>query len=203
MEVTSARTTIDELEQVRKETRRDRRPTSVPLVTFGLLTVLDAFTLLREPYRGLYWMVAAPAGFGLVAWYYRRHEHAVGVGTPARTYGRWAIGLLAAVVLLPILMLFNAAVGLIALGLLVIAVRQRNRYLGVWAVLYGVIGVLEGFYFFTNRAYDLAGFLGYSSGSSSYFSWAPSLVAGLLGLMLVGAGLFALRQEVRGGERAR
>jgi hypothetical protein len=203
MEAANARAVINELEHVREETRRDRRATSVPLLAFGLLTVLHALALVWEPYRGVYWLVAAPAGFGLVAWYYRRHEEAVGVGSPAGTYGKWAIGLLAALMLLPILMLFNAPLGLSALALLIIAIRQRNRYLGVWAVVYGVVGVLEGFYFFTNRAYDVADFLGYSSGSSSYFSWAPSLVAGILGAILVGAGLLALRHEVAGGRVGR
>ncbi|MGI9119903.1 MAG: hypothetical protein ACR2G7_07265 [Acidimicrobiales bacterium] len=196
MEVTTARDLIDELDDVRRQARRDRRVTSVPLLTFGVLTLLNAVTFVREPNRGLYWLLAGPAGFGLIAWYYRRHEVSVGVGSAAGTYGRWALGLLAALVLLPVLILFGAPFGLIALGLLIIAIRQRNRYLGAWAVVYGVLGVLEGFSFLTNRVYDLAGFLGYRSGTSSYFSWAPSLVTGLLGLMLVGAGLVALRHEV-------
>ena len=203
MEASTARDAMAELETVRRQTRRDRRVTSVPLLTFGALTVLQALTMAREPYRGLYWVVAAPAGFAIVAWYYRRHEVSLGVGSPSGTYARWALGILAALVLLPILVLFGAPFGLIALGLLIIAVRQRNRYLGVWAVVYGIVGVLDGFYFLTNRVYDVAEFLGYSSGSGGYFRRAPSVVGGLLGIMLIGAGLVALRHEVSGGKPAR
>ncbi len=151
--------------------------------------MVDALiTAAWDPYRSYYWVLAAPAGFALVAWYYRRREAAVGVGSPSRTYGWWALGVLAALVLAPFLVLLGAPLGLVALGLLAIAVQQGNVYLGVWAVVFGVVDVLDRFYVITNRLYDVAG----------YFSWAPSLVTGALGAMLVGAGLVALRREERG-----
>ena len=61
MDGSTARDVIDELEQVREDTRRDRRVSSVPLLTFGMLTLLYAATLQQEPYRNLY-----GAGDGLI-----------------------------------------------------------------------------------------------------------------------------------------
>ncbi len=85
---------------------------------------------------------------------------------------------------------------LIGAGLLTIAVQQQNRYLGVWAVVYGVVGCLEAFYVLSNRLYDLSDALGFASEKSGYFSWSSALVFGVLGLMLVGAGLVARRREL-------
>ena len=201
MDVTTTQDVIDELEKVRRRTRADRRVSSVPLLTFGVFTLVDAaIRAASNPYRSMYWVLAAPAGFAFVAWYYRRHEASVGVGSDSDTYRWWALGVLAALMLAPFLVLFGAPQGLIAIGLVTIAVRQNNVYLGAWAAVYGVVGVLDGWYVVTNRLYDLASWLGLYSETSGYFDWAPALVTGVLGLMLVGAGLLALRKEAWGSD---
>lgn len=196
MDPTATHDLLHEVDDVRQRARGDRRATSVPLLVFGGLTIVDA--LLRaasDPFRNLALVLLAPVGFALVALYYRRREIGTGVGRRSRPYAIAALVTLAAV---PFMVLLGAPV-LVGIGLLVIAVQQRNRYLGIWAVVYGVVGSLEALYVFSNRLYEANEALGLNSGTSGYFSWSSSLVFGALGVVLVGAGLYARRKEVASG----
>ena len=196
MDPTATRGLLDDVDDVRQRARGDRRATSVPLLVFGGLTLVDA--LLRagsDPFRNYALVLLAPVGFALVALYYRRRELGTGVGRRSRAY---AIAALVTLVAVPFMVLLGAPV-LVGIGLLVIAVQQRNRYLGVWAVVYGVVGSLEALYVFSNRLYEANEALGLNSGTSGYFSWSSSLVFGALGVVLVGAGLYARRKEVASG----
>ena len=193
MDGAAAHDVLEEVEGVRRRARADRRPTSVPLLVFGAITLVDALLqTATDPFRNFGLVFLGPIGFALVALHYQRREVETGVGRPARPY------LIAAVVSLlfvPFFVLLGAQV-LVGLGLLVIAVGQRNRYLSLWAVVCGVVGGLEAFYVFSNRLYELAEAFGFYSDSYGYFSWASSVVFGLLGLALVLAGLHARRREL-------
>ena len=198
MDANSVQAVLRDVEGVKRRARRDRRATSVPLLTFGWLTLLEAFlSAVADPYRSLYWLIAAPAGLAFVAWYYRRHEIDSGVGTRSSSYWHWALAVLAALVLLPFLIVLGAPLALVGIGLLSIAVRQRNMYLGAYAVVFAVVGMLESFYLVTNRLYDFSQWAGWYSDTSGYFPWAPSFVSALLGLIIVGAGAVAARREGR------
>ena len=137
-------------------------------------------------------MLLAPIGFALVALLYRRREIGTGVGRRSRSY---AIAAGATLFLVPFLLLLGPSV-LAGVGLLVIAIQQGNRTLGVWAVVYAVIGGLEAFAVVSNRLFDLNNALGWNSGTSGYFTWSSSLVFGVLGLAMVVAGFCARRGEV-------
>jgi hypothetical protein len=193
MDASAAHELIEEMRAVRRRTRGDRRATSVPLVVFGAITVLDA--LLRTvvgPLGTIAPLVIAPAGFAAVALYYRRREIARGVG--GRT-GAYVLAAVLTLLILPLVIVFGAY-ALVGVALLVIAVRQRNLYLGVWAVVYGVLGGLESIFFLSNRLYTVADALGFVRAENGYFWWAPTLVYGALGALLIGAGLYAQRSEV-------
>jgi hypothetical protein len=168
------------------------------LLVFGTITVVEA--LLRPfVYPIVYDVVAlvlVPAGFAGVALFYQRHERATGVGSPTRSYA--LTGLVLAVLLIAMfgIVLLFGAFAVVGFGLLFIAYRQRNLYLALWAVIYGVVGTLEGLFLISNRLYAIAQDLGLYRTSQGYFSWSSSLVYGVLGAMLIGAGLFARRKEI-------
>jgi hypothetical protein len=79
----------------------------------------------------------------------------------------------------------------------VLAVRQRNAYLALCAVCFGLVGALETFGVFDNLLYETAHQLGWFKPHSSYFNGAPVLIYTLVGVLMVGAGLLALQYERR------
>jgi hypothetical protein len=185
---------IDDAMQAKRRTRGDRRASSVPLLAFGAVTLVDA--LLRtvvDPFRGdLLLLLLVPAVFLGIALYYRHRETKTGVGARTRAYVFAAV---VTVVCLPFVVLFGVF-ALIGLALLVIALKQRNVYLGAWAVVYGVLGGLESFYLISNRLYAVSDVLGFARAQDGYFSWASSLVYGALGALLIGAGVYAYKSEL-------
>ena len=177
---------IADVDRVRQRARGDRRATSVPLITFGALMLVDSVArTVTTASRTWLWLVLAPAGLAFIAWYYRRQEARTGVGARARPYWIVALAILGVLTVLPFLVVLGIAPALPGLGLLAIAIYQRNRYLGAWAVVYGLVAFLEEIHFFSNRLSDVGG----------YFSWSSSLVLGLLGLALIVAGLRARQRE--------
>ncbi len=182
MDATAAHDLLEEVEGVRRRARGDRRATSAPLLVFGAITLVDALLqMASDPFPNYGLVFLGPVGFALVALYYQRSEVRTGVGRPALTY---VVAAVVTLLLVPLFVLLGAPV-LVGLGLLAIAVGQRNRYLGLWAVVCGVVGGLEAFSVLSNRLYDVWG----------YFSWSSSVVFGVLGLALVVAGLHARRKE--------
>ena len=127
----------------------------------------------------------APAGLAFIAWCYRRQEARTGVGTKARPYWVVALAMFGVLAVLPFLVVLGVAPALAGLGLLAIAIHQRNRYLGAWAVIYGLVAFLEGIHFLSNRLSDMGGDV----------PWSSSLVLGVLGLALIAAGLRAREKE--------
>jgi hypothetical protein len=196
MDATSAGSVLKDVEDIRRRTRQDRRATSVPLLTFGALGIGGAFVrIVAGPAEALYWALAAPVGFAVTAWVLRRHEVGSGVGTRSSSYRRWALGVLVTLLLLPFLVLFGMPLALIGLGLLTIAVRQRNPYLAVTAGVFAVVGVLDGLLFIENRIYDLNQWLGAYESTSGYASWASKVSGALPAAVLLVAGLTARRRE--------
>jgi len=183
---------INQVGGLRRRARGDRRATSVPLLVFGAITLLDAvLRSVLDPVGDALLLLLAPAGFAFVALCYRRREVALGVGGRTRPY---AIAAVVTLVTLPVVFLFGAY-ELVGLGLLVIALTQRNWYLGAFAVVYGVVGGLEALGAISNRLYGASEALGFARARDGYFSWSSSLVYGTLGVALVGAGLYARRRE--------
>jgi hypothetical protein len=176
--------------------RGDRRASSVPLLAFGLLTIVSAplmntFSL----WRLFYWVIAGPAGLVFIAWYYRRRRIRTGTGSGRGSYARAALLLLGSFVLLiPLLVVPLPAVAAV---LAVLAVRQRNAYLGLCAVCFGLVGALETFGVFDNLLYKAAHRLGWFTPHSGYFNGAPVLIYARVGVLMVGAGLLALQYERR------
>jgi hypothetical protein len=137
---------MEEMGDLRQRARSDRRATSTPLLILGAITVLDAvLRAVVDPTGDLILLLLAPAGFLWAARYFRRREMATGVGGRSRSYVVVAVVILAILVVLPLLVLLGVY-ALVGMGLLAIAVTQRNLYLGVWAVVYGVLGGLESFF---------------------------------------------------------
>jgi hypothetical protein len=187
---------LNDLDRLRSGARGDRRPSSVPLIVFGALTLLGA-PLLGEGmllWRTLYWAVGGPVGFLAIAWWYRHRRVQTGGGAGRGSYAKTGLFLLTSFLLLPLLAVQMPAV---AIALLVLALVQRNTYLAAFAVVFGVVGALETFDVLDNLAYRAAFRAGWFQNRDGYFGAAPSVVYGLLGLILVGAGLVALARERR------
>ncbi len=195
-DATDTRAVVERLEQLKSRARADRRATSAPLFTFGVLTLIGAPLADNLGWGWLYWLMAAPVGFGFLAWRQRWRAARTGVGGGHDPYGWLVAGWVLSLVVLGLLAAFAPMIA-IATGLVVIARWQRNRYLAVCAVLFGVVGTLEvPFYAVSNRLYDVADALGLLP-ESGYFGWWRELVVALLGVFLLGAGVVALRREVR------
>jgi hypothetical protein len=185
---------IDDATQVKRRTRGDRRASSVPLLAFGAITLLDALlrTLVDPIGDDLLLLILTPAAFLGIALYYRHRETKTGVGARTRSY---VVAAVVSVVCLPFVVFFGVF-ALVGVALLVIALKQRNVYLGAWAVVYGALGGLESFYVISNRLYAVSDVLGLARGQDGYFSWASSLVYGALGALLIGAGVYAYKSEL-------
>jgi hypothetical protein len=200
MERTDARALLADAERLRRRARGDRHASSVPLLIFGALTVVGALLALPAlwPWGDWYWLLAGPAGFLAVGWWYRRQQARSGIGEGRGSYAVAGVCTLLVFVLLPLLWI--APLPVVAAGLLVVAVLQRNRYLAAWAAVLGLLGGLERFYVLSNRLYDLAQWLGWFPESRGYRlldGGQPLVYAALGGLLLV-AGLVALRRERAG-----
>jgi hypothetical protein len=201
MDGPDARALLDDTERLRRRARGDRRPSSVPLLVFASLTLFGAPLAIAQlwPLGEYYWLVAGPAGFLLVGWWYRRQQVRSGVGQGRGSWAIAGVSVLLALVLLPILWI--SPLPAVAAGLLAIAVLQRNAYLAVWAVLFGILGTLEQFFVLSNRLYDLAQWRGWFPEPRDYGivdDLGQPIVYGALGVLLLVAGLVALHREDRG-----
>ena len=191
---------VQGLEELKQRARNDRRATSLPLLTFGVITAIGA-VVAPDAISNLglsYWLLTAPVGFGFLAWRQRRRAVATGIGGGREPYGWFALGFpLLFFVPFGILLLFVPLVA-IAAGLGFVAHGQRNWYLGICAAVFGIVGTLEmPFLFISNRLYDLADAVGFHKAESGYFDWSTQLTIGLLAAFLLGAGLIAHRRETR------
>lgn len=188
-----------QVERLRTVARADRRPSSVPLLVFGVLTVgyapwAESWTTL---WTMLYWAIAGPVGFLLVGWWYRQRRMRIGVGGGRARYVRTGLILLACFALvLPLTIMALPTVGMV---LLVIAWREHNRYLGVFAAVLAAFGFLTAPFSATleNAMYRTARALGWFRQTDGYFNGATQIVYVTAGLLLLAGGLVALRRERR------
>jgi hypothetical protein len=165
----------------------------VPLIVFGTTTLIAAvFGPLVDWAGTLVLFLLAPIGFLAVALIYRQREVAFGLGGRERAY---KVAAIATLLLLPILGLALGPYALIGLALVVIAMLQRNLQLGIWALVFGVVGGLEHLFLLSNRLYALADTLGINRSNDGYFSWSSSLVFGILGMALIIGALIAQHSE--------
>ena len=172
--------------ELQAQARADRgNPASVPLIVFGLLTLVSApLRMAGFPLAALFWIAAGPIGLWAVAVWNRRRRVRTGVGAGRTSYGWAGLALLGLLVFLPLVWITPEAA--VAAVLLYIAWRERSLYLGVCAVAFGVLGGLEDFVVFSNLL-----------GKIYYVSWWSSAVYATLGCLLVLAGLVAGWREAR------
>jgi hypothetical protein len=188
---------LKDVERLRRLSEADRRASSVPLVVFGVLTIISA-PLVSDGltvWSFFYWLIAGPAGFLLIAAWFRRRRLRYGIGSGKGSYLKTGLVLLISFVLVPFLWIIPFVT--IAIALFVIAVRQRNTYLAVCAVAFGVLGELEGIFFFDNQLYRLAKYFGLYKSASGYFNNATTIVYATIGVLTLFAGLFARRLELK------
>jgi hypothetical protein len=191
---------LPDLDRLRDRVRADQRATSAPMIVFGALII--AYALIGGLYAGqlpaggrhltvlVYWPPATAVGLVALWQSARRRAAKDGVGEGRRTYrsatGRYLIFLVLIVVLfLPVLfigvftpMIWPAAV------LAVLASWQRNRLLGAWAAVIGVIGGAESVLVIAEQG-----------NLNSAWWWLQPVVYTALGLALVAGGLVIGRRE--------
>jgi hypothetical protein len=186
-----------ELKYLKKRARADSRSSSVPLMVFGSLTLASAPLLASDMtnWRLFYWAIAGPIGFLIIAWWYRRRLAITGIGHARGSY------LLAGLLLVACAGFVIGAwvADFIAIGavLLVLAILQRNLYLAVSAILFATLGTLERVFVFNNLLYRAANWIGLFRQNDGYFQNASAIVYGLLGLLMVAAGIVAMKIESR------
>lgn len=200
MDGPDARAMLEDTERLRRRARADRHPSSVPLLTFAYLTLFGAPLVIGQlwPLGQYYWVVAGPAGFLLVGWWYRRQQVRTGVGQGRGSYCLAGASVLLALLALP--MLWFSPLPTVAAGLVAIAVLQRNAWLAFWAAIFGVLGTLEQFFVLSNRLYDLAAWRGWFAEPRDYGiadDLGPPIVHAALGVLLLIAGLVARHREDR------
>jgi len=186
-----------EVGRLRRLAWADRRPSSVPLFIFGALAILSAPFELSDLslWRLFYWLIAGPTGFLLCAGWYQRRRSTTGVGAGRGSYMKTGVVLLISFAI--VIPLWVIALPTIGFALLVIAVRQRNTFLAICAMFFGVIGFLESIFTFDNELYRLAHYFGLFKSADGYFSGATAIVCVMWGLLMVAAGLIARSREVR------
>lgn len=92
MDVRTAAETLDDVDRLRHQTRRQSRGGAeqmwLPLVLFGTLVLLTPVieALLGGRAVGIYWAVVGPSGAILCGWYYRQRELRVGLEVPPLPY---------------------------------------------------------------------------------------------------------------------
>lgn len=200
MAIHGAREQLDHVSRLRQRARAQRAATSVPLLVFGGITLVggalpDAGLGLAGAWS-LYWIVAGPLGFWAVHRYQRRRLQRTGVGPGRGSYAAVSLALVLAVVVVGgIFLLFGGPLVAIALGLLAVALYQRNWPLAAAALLYGLVAGLEGFHLISNRLMELVFAFDLNRGTSGYFPEARSIVIVTLGVVTLAAGLLAARRE--------
>ena len=185
---------LDDLAALRAATRAQLQPTSLPLLVFGVLLLLAAglpSATFDFPWSA-YWLLAAPAGFALIAARYRRIEGDVGLGDRSRHYRLAAVG--AAVIAFMIASLLIFLVSPLAgagVALYAVARATRDGALKVAAAVLILFGLLEPWFILSNRVFEVAGMFGDPDGSEPIFRYSRNIVTAVIALGLLTAGLVA------------
>lgn len=189
---------LEDLEALRAATRAQLQPTSLPLLVFGgLLLVAAALPSATFDFPwSAYWLIAAPAGFAIIAARYRRIEAEVGVGNRSRHYRLAAVGAAVIVFMIASLLIFLVS-PLAGAGVALYAVARATRdgALTVAAAVLVLFGLLEPWFILSNRVYEVGQLLGDPDGSEMIFRYSRNIVTAVVGLGMVGAGLVARRHR--------
>lgn len=150
-----------------------------------------------------YWGTVGALGLVVMGIWFGWRSRRRGVGSGA---GAWIAGAVGVFVLVaynglmlwvwhPLAMVtILAPSSVIALALLLIAWRRHNGRLALWVFAFGLVTVLAGLYFFTNRAYDLLHLLGRDQETVLALGGTGDAAAQvLLGILLTIVGWRALR----------
>lgn len=189
---------LAEHERLRARARGDQHLSSVPLLGLALLVAGSAvLAATRSSAELVYWLLATPTLFLGIAWWQRHRSAVLGAGRPGRGYQVGA-GFTLVVFLFALPVLFLMPVAAACAVTLVVALRQRNRYLAGWSALLGLLGALTQLGFFDNRLYELNQWLqDYGAPREGYFDGAPLVTRLALAATAAGAGLWALSRERR------
>ncbi|HSR83249.1 MAG TPA: hypothetical protein VLM11_03605 [Streptosporangiaceae bacterium] len=178
---------------LRAEVRRDLRATSAPLLLLGSATAAGVLPqmLADTGWSGLGvgdWLTSLLMAVAFVVMWLFLRSRAVhrGVGRPAGFGAAAVLALCFTVSVGVIAMVFAGPFLVFGLGLLTAGLWQRNRFLAIWAVLIGSIGIFEGFFGITNRL-----------PSSVARQWEHPAIYLALAIATVIAGLAARRREDR------
>ncbi|MFK0263600.1 hypothetical protein ACIQU1_19995 [Streptomyces angustmyceticus] len=208
MEAVSMQGVLAQTEQLQRRARADRRASSVPLFIIGATVLLSApFTYGSAPAEQLYSLLVNPLAFVAIAFWYRKRRARTGIGSGRGGYEKSAIF----IALLPLVNLALSLItpngqsewgiwpmGAVALGLLALALLQRNGYLAACAAVFGVATWMEAEYILGRWLNELAEKVTPTPPAPFYdgtIDWVPVLVRALLGLSILAAGLVALRRE--------
>ncbi|MFI7589135.1 hypothetical protein ACIB24_18890 [Spongisporangium articulatum] len=193
--------------------RATRRAASVPLLVVGAgLTIAEGQDFLADrvlapsgPSEGLYdpgffgstpvqivgWVVV-PLAFTVLWWLRRRARRGQGMGV-SRPAGAAAAGAVTFAVLPPLAIVLSIGGPFLAAapGLLLIGLAEKVRALTVWSLTVGLLGVLEGPYWLTNRLPE-----------ADYVWWYHHAIMLTLALLTVALGVVARLREgaVRAGD---
>lgn len=188
---------LDDLEALRASTRVDLRPTSVPLIVFGLLLLLAAMlpeATFELPWSA-YWAVAGPLGFAFVAYWYRRIEREVGIGDLSRHYAAGAIGTALLIAMAAsVFIFFVSPLAGAGVSLLVVARASRGRWIGAVGGVLLVLGLLEPWFILSNRVFEIAQLFGHPDGSEAIFRYSRNVIAGVIAAGVLAAGIIARLQ---------
>jgi uncharacterized RDD family membrane protein YckC len=190
-----ARALLDDLDQVRRKARGDLHAASVPLFILGLLAIGGALADFSNSMMVsmLYWTFAGPVGLLLTAWRFHRLQRRHGVGTGASPLVPITILVTCAAVAYG---LFLAGGVIAAIGFVALAITQRNRALATAAVIFGLVtGAQQYFGFISNSVYNR---IPNASALTLLEHHGSAIVFAILGLLLLGVGVRALRQESTG-----
>lgn len=136
MQPDEAATTLDEIESLRRQTRRALRSFWFPLVVFGpLMLASGVLALVAEGVAiGIFWAVAAPAGTVAVWRHYRHRESSLGLSLPAMPYVVVTMAMVAGAFALPAATSGDVqevvSVWAIAAGYAAFAALDREPWLG-------------------------------------------------------------------------
>ena len=180
---------LAQVSALRAEVRRNLRATSAPLLLLGgAAAVGELPQLLGQtvwPALGIGdWQTSLliTAAF-VVMW---RKAVRSGVGRPTAFGAASIVALCLTFSFAAVATIFAGPFLVFGLGLLIAGLVQRNRFLAIWAILIGGIGVFEGFFGITNRLH-----------SPLWRSWEHPAVYMALAIATVLAGLVARWRESR------
>jgi uncharacterized RDD family membrane protein YckC len=192
LEPPQARALLDDLDEVRRRARGDLHAASVPLFVLGSLAIGGALADLSDPMMvtALYWTFAGPAGLLVTALWFHRLQFRHGAGTGAGPL----VTITILITCVAVASGFFPIGGVItAIGFVALAVTQRNRVLATAAVIFGLVtAAQQPFGFISNSVYNripdatALGILEYHG---------SAVVYAILGSLLLGVGVRALRQE--------